>query len=290
MFLDNAPKSVDTENEINSNVEKQTTDNYFFKEETPKLSESNDDKIHIQKSEENLNWSTTSVLSDNLSSPMQTSTDVFLDSEVFSTDAISNDSNSPKSTQNINDVVVKEEKPLLEMKRFNEYCLSHKESHENSDHSLLDSPDSDSSPVHQRVNRDYRKKSKAKRNFGVKTLQSIFSRRDGYSDISSTASELGDDAMVNKSRMSDYVTSRQFEDNLNSFLSDTFAKEMKTGSKPTPRNIRIGKALRLCPTGESSEVGSSENEQKKEKLLARYVYSSNTTVDGIGDPDFGTPV
>lgn len=315
--------------------------------------------------EENLNCSTNSLVSDNLSSPMQTSTDVFLDSEIFSTDAASNDSHSPKNIQNID--TENNKKPgfntqnnLLEVKRFNEFCLSYNKpvlyasndnfSNPKSDQSLLNSAEScDSSPVH-KVNREYKKvpkKYKTKKHFGVKTLQSIFSRRDGYSDISSTASEIGDDVVINKNLYSSKSdspthiteiqaessiecndiqdssdtavykctnnsvseTSPQFEENIHNFLSETFSKNFtteqnvssitinkSTGNKKyfklNGQNLRIGKALRLCPNDEYSDQPlSPDNDQKKEKLLARYVYNSNLfSVDGIGDPDFGTPV
>lgn len=288
--------------------------------------------------EENLNCSTNSLVSDNLSSPMQTSTDVFLDSEIFSTDAASNDSHSPKNTQ-----VISEKKSshqsLIELKRFNDFCLSYKNSasyasNENfsnlkSDQSLLNSSGScDSSPSH-KINREYKKvskKHKIKKHFGVKTLQNIFNRRDGYSDISSTASEFGDEIvesnevvdakaedLSDKTKGSDESPSldvnSQFEENIHQFLSETFSKSFalgdqssiminkSTGSKKyfklNGQNLRIGKALRLCPNDEISDntTSSSKSDNKKEKLLARYVYNSNLfSADGIGDPDFGTPV
>ncbi|KAK5646867.1 hypothetical protein RI129_005331 [Pyrocoelia pectoralis] len=285
-----------------------------------------------ENGDENLNCSTNSLVSDNLSSPMQTSTDVFLDSEILSTDAASNDSHSPKSTEKKADA----QSNLLEIKRFNEFCLTYNQSglyasNENvsnakSDQSLLNSAEScDSSPLH-KINRDYKKppkKYKSKKHFGVKTLQSIFSRHDGYSDISSTASELDDitksvDA-AEKQEDQSYTedvsfkngtseTCPQFEENLHHFLSETFSKNFSsldsnasitinksTGTKKffklNGQHLRIGKALRLCPNDELGDKAGSDNDQKKDKLLARYVYNSNlVSVDGIGDPDFGTPV
>ncbi|KAF5281258.1 hypothetical protein FQA39_LY05144 [Lamprigera yunnana] len=321
-------KNPEDTNEINVNIcdtlnGEILTDNYVNQQNN------NIDKIDLKKhrncNEENLNCSTNSLVSDNLSSPMQTSTDVFLDSEHLSTDAASNDSHSPKSTEK------KSEISLLEMKRFNEFCLSHQSnlytSNENmsnikSDQSLLNTDEScDSSPLH-KINCDYKKttkKYKSKKHFGVKTLQSIFSRYDGYSDISSTASELGEENINDKkendecSEIAPFTNkpeiSSQFEENIHQFLSETFSKNFSnldsnvssitinksTGTKKffklNGQNLRIGKALRLCPNDDFSDKGSSDTDQKKDKLLARYVYNSNLlSVDGIGDPDFGTPV
>ncbi|KAK4880020.1 hypothetical protein RN001_008166 [Aquatica leii] len=326
--------NLEKADEINSNIcENLNTENLILTDNYALQQNDNQNKIDLKKLqnciEENLNCSTNSLISDNLSSPMQTSTDVFLDSEILSTDAASNDSHSPKNTEK------KSEISLLEVKRFNEFCLSYKPtlyaSNENvsnvkSDQSLLNSAEScDSSPVH-KINRDYKKstkKYKSKKHFGVKTLQSIFSRRDGYSDISSTASELGDDVVtlqdqketfndcsetvLSKSATTDLTP--QFEENLHQFLSETFSKNFSTldanassitinkstGSKKyfklNGQNLRIGKALRLCPNDDFSDKTNSDTDQKKDKLLARYVYNSNLlSADGIGDPDFGTPV
>lgn len=313
-----------------------TIENFRFPENITSIENARNKKRETYI-DDNLNCSTNSLVSDNLSSPMQTSTDLFLDSEIFSTDAASNDSHSPKNIQNV-DSEKNETNSLLEVKRFNEFCLNYKKSNlygsnENfsnpkSDQSLLNSADScDSSPIH-KLNRDYKKiskKYKNKKHFGVKTLQSIFNRHDGYSDISSTASECGEEILKNTENNNEPKectelavykanplvsdVSPQFEQNLHSFLSETFSKNYaleqgvssitinkSTGSKKyfklNGQNLRIGKALRLCPNDEILDQNPiTENDQKKEKLLARYVYNSNLlSVDGIGDPDFGTPV
>lgn len=351
------------------------------------------------KNEDNFNCSTNSLVSENLSSPMQTSTDNMIDSELAS-----NDSQSPKSIQNINSNVADMQTnqhnfnyghSLLEIKKFNEFCSSYDKprlyssndtfSNPKSDQSLLNSAEScDSSPVH-KVNKDYiprktSKKLKSKKNFGVKTLQAIFgNKNDGYSDISSTNSDFGDDNVfidnnklpgllqvipkenkqtdqqkkvqrqqdmqkfenlrqinLNNNKHEDMANnalnaelsrllakpilteiSPQFEKNIHTFLSETFDNKKPRQSNPEVtlpnftvsnignkkyfmlhgQNLRVGKALRLCPNeevvGKSGEC-SMNGEQKlsqKEKLLARYVYNTNSiNVDGVGDPDFGTPV
>lgn len=263
---------------------------------------------------EDLNCSSNSLNSENLSSPMQTSTDVFLDSEMLSTDVASNDSQSPKNIQTAD---------KNEVKNFNfnygkpaTYVSSDTFSNPKSDQSLLNSDEScDSSPVH-KINRDYKKKHKPKKYFGVKTLQSIFNKHDGYSDISSTASEFGEETKTesrestserNAEEVVDNVvalckssteTTPQFEENIHNLLSEMFVKNFQppeSVSRPTGtkkyfslhgQNLRVGKALRLCPNEDLTD-----SEQRKEKLLARYVYNANScNVDGVGDPDFGTPV
>lgn len=376
-----------------------STNNYVTQtnENIPQLDNRN---IGLKK-EDNFNCSTNSLVSENLSSPMQTSTDNMIDSELAS-----NDSHSPKSTQNLNSGSnvssdAQQNQPinfhyghrLLEVKKFNEFCSSYDKpklyssnetfSNPKSDQSLLNSAEScDSSPVH-KVNKDYiprkqSKKLKSKKTFGVKTLQAIFSKNDGYSDISSTNSDFGDESYsLNDSKVelepvstqiqmpimdtipTTHVTESkqsiptpatvsqetvhkfeepslfnpelthflskpiltevtpQFEQNIHTFLSDTFDKKPKSvnaevslpnfsvsniGNKKyfmfNGQNVRVGKALRLCPNEDIIDKNlSGENlsaEQKlaqREKLLARYVYNSHSiNVDGIGDPDFGTPV
>lgn len=278
----------------------------------------------------NFNTSTNSLNSENLSSPMQTSTDVYLDSEVLSTtDVASNDSQSPKNLQADNG----KPKPFSKenIQQFNKLLNEQDDfgsndslSNPKSDQSLLNSEDSDSSSPLRNVSRDYKKQKKhKKKHFGVKTLQSIFSRADGYSDISTTASEMGEDSASpqehkqpqkqNASKLeavtykppSQYPEpSAQFEQNIHNILSDIFLKSFPLSADQTPaskaigtkkyfslhgQNLRVGKALRLCPNEEYSN--SLDNEQRKEKLLARYVYkANNVNVDGVGDPDFGTPV
>lgn len=274
----------------------------------------------------NLNSSLNSLTSDNFSSPMQTSTDMILDSEVLSTDIASNDSQSPKNIQ-----------PEIPKNKNFSYIANY--AHVNvsteslcnpkSDQSLLNSDEScDSSPLHKNK-RGFRKPRKYKKKyFGVKTLQSIFNKHDGYSDVSTTASDFEDDkekvmdlevqkekekseeeaenTTVYKCKAIYTDTSPQFEENVHNILSDIFIKNFPNTnveqtvvpnvSKPIcnkkyfslhGQNLRVGKALRLCPN-ENIDLG---NEQRKEKLLARYVYNSNATCgDGVGDPFFGTPV
>lgn len=286
---------------------------------------------------DNFNCSTNSLNSENLSSPMQTSTDMFMDSEVLSTDMASNDSHSPKT----NDVNIKKFEAI--------YGSNETFSNTKSDQSLLNSS-CESSPVH-KSNRDYKKtkKFKSKKYFGVKTLQSIFNKHDGYSDISSNASDCPDDersepAKITEVKVADTPkpevsvqntndtpnltentsptsanqaetpsdtttykyrtilteTSPQFEENIHSFLSEIFMKNFQTPDTPettattskmgTKRYLRVGKALRLC-SNEDNVAALNDYEQRREKLLARYVYNSNSlSADGEGNPDFGTPV
>lgn len=276
----------------------------------------------------NCNTSTNSLNSENLSSPMQTSTDVYLDSEILSTtDMASNDSQSPKNLQT---EAGKQTFEKLELQKFNNISSKPDMYHSNdslsnpkSDQSLLNSEEScGSSPLH-KVNREYKKQRKhKKRHFGVKTLQSIFHKHDGYSDISTTASEIGDEPSSQEPKKSEtrtevvphksppaYTeTSPQFEENIHNLLSDIFLKSFPQNSDQMSssislsrsvgtkkyfsfhgQNLRVGKALRLCPNEDYSDM--VESEQRKEKLLARYVYKANTlNADGVGDPDFGTPV
>lgn len=295
--------------------------------------------VMFTATDENFKCSTTSLNSENLSSPMQTSTDVYLDSEILSTDVASNDSQSPKNllTQtkpnNFQTFSYENEKPQEEktiefnIKKSPQLFGSNDSlSNLKSDQSLLNSGEScGSSPIH-KINRDYKKIRKHKKKyFGVKTLQSIFNK-NGYSDISSTASEVGDEVITNqpttptmencnKEHYSE--TSAQFEENIHTILSDIFVKNFtitdtvsqqqqqqqqnaqltKLINKPAGikkhfsmhgQHLRVGKALRLCP---NEEITQTESEQRKEKLLARYVYNANSIhADGVGDPDFGTPV
>ncbi|CAG9863374.1 unnamed protein product [Phyllotreta striolata] len=246
--------------------------------------------------DDNYNTSTNSLNSDNLSSPMQTSTDVYVDSEIAS-----NDSRSPKN-------------PQSGKFDYEESCsaVSAKSDLSKSDQSLLNSDSSGSSPVRQ-PGRDYKKQKKhKKRYFGVKTLQSIFNKRDGYSDVSTTASELGEEQAVGQAaalQLAD-VTSPQFEENIHNLLSDIFVKRFpleqpgngssKGCANPNAagpkkyfslhgQNLRVGKALRLCPNEDL--LADDDVDLRKEKLLARYVYNTNSSsADGVGDPDFGTPV
>ncbi|XP_030747833.1 Golgi-associated PDZ and coiled-coil motif-containing protein-like [Sitophilus oryzae] len=287
--------------------------------------------------ESNFNCSANSLISDNLSSPMQTSTDVYLDSEILSTDIASNDSQSPKNLQTDvtkNSSSFNYETSLIEVEKLNKpslYVSNESISETKSDQSLLNSDEScSSSPVHLK-NRNYKKQKKVKKKyFGVKTLQSIFSKNDGYSDISTTASEIGDDFPRQRIEKTTEATSTsvdpppkptkntvfcpdtspQFEENIHNILTDIFLKsQIETAaainstkqSKPKNlgpskkyfslhgQNLRVSKALRLCPNEELTE--GTENDQRREKLLARYVYNANSVnVDGVGDPDFGTPV
>lgn len=287
----------------------------------------------------NLNCSNNSLNSDNLSSPMQTSTDVFLDSELLSTDLTSNDSQSPKNLQN------NKSNDLIEKNSFVKDCIDDKSSiyasnetfsNIKSEESLLNSEDScDSSPVHKQT-KEYKKtvnRHKNKKYFGLKTLQSILNKRDGYSDVSSTGSDIGEDLIVlkkidsNKSisankdsqkiidlKINEKVTTlyndraeviTSNEENVHNFFSDIFTKNTsldnnvsitvsktagtKKQFKMQGQNLRVGKALRLCPNDELHS--NTEFDQKREKFLARYVYNTNSvSVDGVGDPDFGTPV
>ncbi|XP_050306781.1 Golgi-associated PDZ and coiled-coil motif-containing protein-like [Anthonomus grandis grandis] len=290
--------------------------------------------------ESNFNCSANSLISDNLSSPMQTSTDVYLDSEILSTDVASNDSHSPKNLQVETAAKnFKYENNIIEIEKINEfpdkqqrYESSESLSRVKSDQSLLNSDESEgSSPVHKH-NKSYKKQKKVrKKYFGVKTLQSIFNKHDGYSDISTTASELGEEASASPIKQTSVSvkllqspsalatldkpkptkplqsdTAQHFDEHVHSIIQDIFAKSQ---IDPTPilkpnkpnlaapkkyfslhgQNLRVGKALRLCPNEESTET--AEQDQRKEKLLARYVYNANClNVDGVGDPDFGTPV
>ncbi|CAG9814214.1 unnamed protein product [Phaedon cochleariae] len=277
--------------------------------------------------EENYNTSTNSLNSENLSSPMQTSTDVYIDSEILSTDLASNDSQSPKNIQSdSNKPKFTYDETSTSLKKFGEFLnkphfrgSNDSLSDPKSDQSLLNSIDScGSSPLH-KPNREYKKQKKhRKKYFGVKTLQSIFNKHDGYSDISTTASELGDDPpaipiqtpekKVETTMYKYPETSPQFEENIHNLLSDIFVKSFplsleqstssvgavnkSVGSKKYfslhGQNLRVGKALRLCP---NEEFTDADTEQRKEKLLARYVYNANSlNADGVGDPDFGTPV
>ncbi|KAJ8916275.1 hypothetical protein NQ315_016415 [Exocentrus adspersus] len=265
---------------------------------------------------DNFNTSTNSLNSDNLSSPMQTSTDVYLDSEILSTDLASNDSHSPKNLQtdtNPQKTTFEYGSNILEMlNKPKLYQSNDSLSNPKSDQSLLNSAEScGSSPLH----KPYKKQRKHKKKyFGVKTLQSIFNKHDGYSDVSTTASEMGDDPAPScdpkTSKLEPepasavfkhkpvYETSPQFEENIHNLLSDIFIKSFPEQQTPKPKpmgtrkyfslhgqNLRVGKALRLCPNEDYTE------EQRKEKLLARYVYNANSlNADGVGDPDFGTPV
>ncbi|KAL3282399.1 hypothetical protein HHI36_005584 [Cryptolaemus montrouzieri] len=269
----------------------------------------------------NFNSSLNSLTSDNFSSPMQTSTDMILDSEILSTDVASNDSQSPETAKN---------KKLSYMAKFANVNASNDSlCNPKSDQSLLNSDDScNSSPVHKNK-RDYRKiqRKHKKKYFGVKTLQSIFNKHDGYSDVSTTASDYEEEkrktpppevpkekekpkeelgrTTVYKCKAIYTDTSPQFEENVHNILSDIFVKNFPNTNAETVvpslqkpigskkyfsfhgQNLRVGKALRLCPN-DNNDVG---NEQRKEKLLARYVYNSNANSgDGVGDPFFGTPV
>ncbi|KAJ8929740.1 hypothetical protein NQ314_017555 [Rhamnusium bicolor] len=264
-------------------------------------------------------------------------------SEILSTDVASNDSQSPKNLQtevNLKKSKFDYESNIIEIEKTNEffnkpklYASNDSLSNPKSDQSLLNSAEScGSSPLH-KPNREYKKQRKHKKKyFGVKTLQSIFNKHDGYSDISTTASEIGDDQEIldlkprelekktestkDQIKSTPYKcnsvyapeTSPQFEENIHTLLSDIFIKNFSSSldqnisnvsvGKPTGtkkyfslhgQNLRVGKALRLCPNEDYTDV--VENEQRKEKLLARYVYNANTlNADGVGDPDFGTPV
>ncbi|XP_063914187.1 uncharacterized protein LOC135130681 isoform X2 [Zophobas morio] len=318
----------ETETEINRN-QIETTDLVLFDNATNNVIKLEDFKKVDIIDDENFNCSTNSLNSENFSSPMQTSADVFLDSELLSTDVASNDSQSPKNVQV--ESATKSGFGYQEPNTFGlkpqVYTSNESLSNPKSDQSLLNSGEScGSSPVHKNSNRDYKKvqRKHKKKYFGVKTLQSIFNKHDGYSDISSTASEFGDEFLENKSNKTDNKgeakekeatfknsavysdTSPQFEENIHNILSDIFVKSFVSEgnvssislSKPIGtkkyfslhgQNLRVGKALRLCPNEDYTE--QVENEQRKEKLLARYVYNANSiNADGVGDPDFGTPV
>lgn len=304
--------------ETNRNESTAKVDNLILVDNTANL---------IGFEQNNINCSNNSLNSENLSSPMQTSTDIFLDSELLSTDVASNDSQSPKNMQ-----IEPENKRTFtyETKKLNEFCLSYSKpiyastetfSNTKSDQSLLNTS-SDSSPVH-KTNRDYKKTTKkhhkSKKYFGVKTLQSIFSKYDGYSDISSTASDFGDDLLrpkkdcliieekTEQSLDCSEETSPQFEENIHNILSEMFSKNFTNLESPSSitinkttgnkkhfkmygHHLRVGKALRLCPNEDVSKQNTAESE-RREKLLARYVYNANSiNADGVGDPYFGTPV
>lgn len=313
--------------EINRN-EVDTTDLVLFDNTTNNVIKLEDFKKVDIMDDENFNCSTNSLNSENFSSPMQTSADVFLDSELLSTDVASNDSQSPKNIQadNTTKTNFTYQEPKFCLKQSQIYTSN--ESLPKSDQSLLNSGEScGSSPVHKSNNRDYKKvqRKHKKKYFGVKTLQSIFNKHDGYSDISSTASEFGDEFSetnkpnkivdnTNETKEKEavlkcstvYDTSPQFEENIHNIISEIFVKNFAPEnsvssislSKPIGtkkyfslhgQNLRVGKALRLCPNEDYTE--QVENEQRKEKLLARYVYNANSiNADGVGDPDFGTPV
>lgn len=298
---------------------------------------------------QNINCSNNSLNSENLSSPMQTSTDIFIDSELLSTDLTSNDSQSPKNiVQNPN-----EETRNFDFdcnKIVDIYASTETFSHTKSDQSLLNSEESSEEDSHspiRKLNRDYKKvnskKHKTKKYFGVKTLQSIFSKYDGYSDISSTASgDFCDDLSHNNTNKADveendnrqeminvedenenkcdgarFETTEQFEENIHNILSEMFTKNFsnldyhhhnnqqsaqssitvnktignKKHFKMYGQQLRVGKALRLCPNDELGKRNNLTENERKEKLLARYVYNANSIgADGVGDPDFGTPV
>lgn len=376
---------------------------FGFDKNTNNFVENNSNHMSIEldnrntglKKEDNFNCSTNSLTSENLSSPMQTSTDNMIDSELAS-----NDSHSPKSMQNLNSntkIITAGQghqsmnynygHNLLEIKKFNEFCSSYDKpklyssnetfSNPKSDQSLLNSAEScDSSPIH-KVTKEYiprkqPKKLKSKKTFGVKTLQAIFNKNDGYSDISSTNSDFGDESYsLNDNKIESHILtsqpvakndkplvlqkqlscpqnleivkkaddtsllstnaelanflskpilteiSPQFEKNIHTFLSETFEKKSRSSNPEVTlpnfsvsnignkkyfmfngQNVRVGKALRLCPnedlvdknfTGEN--LSAEQKIAQREKLLARYVYNTNSVhVDGIGDPDFGTPV
>ncbi|RZC33391.1 golgi-associated PDZ and coiled-coil motif-containing protein-like, partial [Asbolus verrucosus] len=336
----NSNNNANPTTEINRNLNQMdfkvdTTDLVLFDNATNNVIKLEDFKKVDIIDDDNFNCSTNSLNSENFSSPMQTSADVFLDSELLSTDIASNDSQSPKNIQP--DTATKPNFTYQEPTNFcmkpQIYTSNESLSNPKSDQSLLNSGESyGSSPVHKASNRDYKKvqRKHKKKYFGVKTLQSIFNKHDGYSDISSTASELGEDLSVetrdkvykaidnnkneNKEKEAAYKsntiyadTSPQFEENIHNILSDIFVKNFATSehnvaaislNKPIGtkkyfslhgQNLRVGKALRLCPNEDFTE--QVENEQRKEKLLARYVYNANSiNADGVGDPDFGTPV
>lgn len=333
------------ETDANENQVTQTTDLILIDNRTDNIIKLEDFKKRddLNNIDDNFHCSSNSLNSENLSSPMQTSTDVFLDSEILSTDVASNDSQSPKNLQNVSAVketVFNYETNPMKTEKFDKDCFSFPKptayvssdtfSNPKSDQSLLNSGDScDSSPVH-KANRDYKSgknKCRSKKYFGVKTLQSIFSTHHGYSDVSSTASEFGEDlnmqrnissecAEIDELRQSDAASldenaslpkekpemSPQFEKNIHSILSDIFVKNFnlpetapitktvtQKKSSGHGQNLRVSKALRLCPNDDYLE--KLENDRRKEKLLARYVYNANTcTGEGFGDPDFGTPV
>ncbi|KAH1013854.1 hypothetical protein HUJ04_002790 [Dendroctonus ponderosae] len=295
----------------------------------------------------NFNCSVNSLISDNLSSSMQTSTDVYVDSEILSTDIASSDSQSPKNESTKTDNAFNYDNNVIEIEKVSEFAeksqlyLSHESlSKAKSDQSLLNSDESGSSSPINKTNRNYKKQKKLrKKYFGVKTLQSIFSKYDRYSDISTTASELGEEvplsprkkpgsslkivsapsvAAVSKSELPEperpkipniicQDTSPQFEEHVHNIISDILTKShidpgpVLKASKPSlgssskkyfslhGQNLRVSKAIRLCPNEDMNEV--VDQDQRKEKLLARYVYNANSlNVDGVGDPDFGTPV
>ncbi|XP_044267174.1 uncharacterized protein LOC123012979 [Tribolium madens] len=310
-------KDIKIADDLNCNPTKvETTDLVLIDNATNNVIKLEDFKKVDIIDDENFNCSTNSLNSENFSSPMQTSADVFLDSELLSTDVASNDSQSPKNIQveSTTKATFTYQEPKF-CPKPQIYTSNESLSNPKSDQSLLNSAEScGSSPVHKSHNRDYKKvqRKHKKKYFGVKTLQSIFNKHDGYSDISSTASELGDELLEPKDKEKEtsykvYTeTSPQFEENIHNILTDIFVKNFSTESnvasislsKPIGtkkyfslhgQNLRVGKALRLCPNEDYSE--QVENEQRKEKLLARYVYNANSiNADGVGDPDFGTPV
>ncbi|XP_057664869.1 uncharacterized protein LOC130899111 [Diorhabda carinulata] len=313
---ENITKNITTDNDYNVD----TNDLILLDNVTNNIIKlENFKKVDVMSTiENNCNTSTNSLNSENLSSPMQTSTDIYLDSEIISTDVASNDSQSPKNLQEPFKVKFNygtgNVKPESELKL---YTSNESLSNPKSDQSLLNSEDSyRSSPVY-KLTREYKKQKKYKKKyFGVKTLQSIFSKYDGYSDIDTTASEFGDDPPRNVIKEMEIVEtdsnkyadiSPQFEENIHSLLSDIFVKHFPVVSSEQNasinlnrtvgtkkyfslhgQNLRVGKALKLCPNDEFTD---NDSDQKKEKLLARYVYNANSlSAEGIGDPDFGTPV
>ncbi|XP_066156361.1 uncharacterized protein [Euwallacea fornicatus] len=284
--------------------------------------------------ESNFNCSANSLISENLSSPMQTSTDVYVDSEILSTDIASNDSHSPKNLQidaTGSKLAFSYENNIIEIEGVNDlpekpkiYVSSESLVQAKSDESLLNSDESDGSSPLRKLNKSYKKQKKVRKKYiGVKTIQSIFNKQ-GYSDVSTTASELGEDVQLfpiehprvsvnsppqTSQNLEEYrkpsnnIVSPQFEEQVHSIISDILTKThfdqtpiFKSANLTTSKkyfslhgqNLRVSKALRLCP---NENLKAMDQDQKKEKLLARYVYNANSlNVDGVGDPDFGTPV
>lgn len=344
--------TTDLTPQLDNAILTQTVDNAVL---TNKLNNINNNLIELDNyasQQEHMNRSNNSLNSENLSSPMQTSTDIFIDSELLSTDLTSNDSQSPKNIVASDTTDGSQRAFTFESIKKTEldlYASTETFSNTKSDQSLLNSEESSasSSPARTNLTRGYKKpsgkKHKPKKYFGVKTLQSIFSKYDGYSDVSSTASgDFGDDLLTTTNQKlkennendndngngtgnesdneivkpSCVETSAQFEENIHSFLSEMFTKnfshleqQLQQREQQVPSSItvsktignkkhfkmygqqlRVGKALRLCPNDDVSTRNLTETE-RKEKLLARYVYNANSIgADGVGDPDFGTPV
>lgn len=369
------------------------------------INDNNDNAITKQRNETNLIDlidSNDSLNSVNYSSPMQTSCDP-IDSELISNDLTSsNDSEVSKidSEMSKNDFKTSEIDGKSTENNFKQNILSIETENDGiyaptdtffqdiSDDDDVSNDEDDDFFANRSLNKRTTNNKKRKKNkqkmckfLGVKTLQNIFSKYDGYSDLSSSSdfceqadnfcdetddfceeadesetlllsntkqktstsaiarpmasvseksefklintndstSILGTDEIVPEEAEAEpekpeMETSQQFEQNIHTILTEMFTKNFppnfeilrnnqtsshcyqqnkqslnNVNNNNTKKQLRIGKALRLCPNEATTNL--TENE-RKEKLLARYVYNANSisTLDGVGDPDFGTPV